>query len=188
MSILIEFGGVQLGEYAENPLVRASLQSLRGKRSAIIEVLTLLSNVDFSPDTVDDIVSFLWPDYPYQSWERTWCVTLMESRDSRVFCQRGKDVLRFFSSCSIWASNQFEKYWYHHLKDLILNFSNGKKNGLDYFENSWNYHEFLKTSNVIFMHILLAFWDEHVIFGNQLKKIWIYKFRFSLKSRVLIQI
>ena len=29
---------------------------------------------------------------------------------------------------------------------------------LDYFENSWKYHEFLKTSNVIFMHILLTFW------------------------------
>ena len=41
---------------------------------------------------------------------------------------------------------------------------------LDYFENSWNYHEFLETNNVIFMHILLAFWSEHVIFGNQLKK------------------
>ena len=59
---------------------------------------------------------------------------------------------------------------------------------LDYFENSWNYHEFLETSNIILMHILLAFWGEHVIFGKQLKKIWIYKFRFSLKSRVLIQI
>ena len=59
---------------------------------------------------------------------------------------------------------------------------------LDYFENSWKYHEFLKTSNVIFMHILLAFWGEHVIFENQLKKIWIYKFRLSLKSRIFIQI
>ena len=29
---------------------------------------------------------------------------------------------------------------------------------------------------------------EHVIFGNQLKNIWIYKFRLSLKSRVFIQI
>ena len=29
---------------------------------------------------------------------------------------------------------------------------------------------------------------EHVIFENQLKKIWIYKFRLSLKSRVFIQI
>ena len=28
----------------------------------------------------------------------------------------------------------------------------------------------------------------HVIFGKQLKKIWIYKFRFSLKSRIFIQI
>ena len=56
---------------------------------------------------------------------------------------------------------------------------------LDYFENSWNDHEFLETSNVIFMHILLTFWVNMSFLETSSKKMWIYKFRLFLKSRVL---
>ena len=49
---------------------------------------------------------------------------------------------------------------------------------LDYFENSWNDHEFLKNSFVIFMHILLAFWVDMSFLENASKKFEFTNFDF----------
>ena len=49
---------------------------------------------------------------------------------------------------------------------------------LDYFENSWNDHEFLKNSFIIFMHILLAFWADMSFLKNASKKFKFTNFDF----------
>ena len=49
---------------------------------------------------------------------------------------------------------------------------------LDYFENSWNDHEFLENSFVIFMHILLAFWVDMSFLENASKKFEFTNFNF----------
>ena len=48
----------------------------------------------------------------------------------------------------------------------------------DYFENSWNDHEFLKNSFIIFMHILLAFWADMSFLENASKKFKFTNFDF----------